>query len=286
MFIVMTLFVAFAPVAVPAPSLAARLWSVANSAIFIAVIATAIAAFAGTYGAQALADKTARRKELLAEIRATNTAIGLTFNIVNTYIGTKSQQVKDMAATFELNREKWLAHCAGISEGKTRRDKPFDLQIQLKRTTVAFSPIEDLQRLLQEKISSPGKALLLLTPLIQSIHSFTDVTAQRNSWIEEFKRLPINNDDPSRAHLYFGTSFQPNDVDERYFALVMAMKAQVDDCIGFGIKIAESLKISGESLAAELGQDAPKIFMGDFSPASDLLPDMVQYEAWASGITV
>ncbi len=71
-------------VAPPPTSVSARLWSAANSAISIAVVSTFIAAFAGTWGAQLLAERTARRKELLDEIRGTNTAIGLTFNIANT----------------------------------------------------------------------------------------------------------------------------------------------------------------------------------------------------------
>jgi hypothetical protein len=87
--------IAFAPVANEA-TLTMRLWAIADSPISIAVVSTFIAAFAGTWGAQLLAERMANRRALLTEIRATNAALGLIYNITNTYIVTKNQFILDL----------------------------------------------------------------------------------------------------------------------------------------------------------------------------------------------
>ena len=92
--------IAFAPVANDA-TLTMRLWAIANSPISIAVVSTFIAAFAGTWGAQLLAERMANRRALLTEIRATNAALGLIYNITNTYIVTKKQFILDLVRDYK-----------------------------------------------------------------------------------------------------------------------------------------------------------------------------------------
>ena len=84
--------------------IAGVVWTVINSAISLTIVGTFVSAYAGTWGAQKLAEGTARRRELLTEIRRTNAAIGLAANVANTYITTKKQLVKDLVAQFEIGR--------------------------------------------------------------------------------------------------------------------------------------------------------------------------------------
>jgi hypothetical protein len=274
--------VQFAPVVAPPQSITARLWSVANSAIFIAVVSTFLAAFAGTWGAQLLAERVARRKELIAEIRGTNAAIGLAFNIANTYITTKKQLVRDLVTQFERQSAEWQAHCSGIGTGTIPPLTPFIHRIELKPFSTPFSPVEELQTTLRDRISPDGKALILLTPLAQSIHGFAYTVEQRNEWIKEYMRLPPG-DDAYRANLYFGTPYAPRRTDDRYPNFIKALGGQTDDCIAFSILIAESLKRYGNRLAAQYGRGAPKISEPDFGRAGDLLPDMRRYSNWVQG---
>jgi hypothetical protein len=44
--------------------------------------------------------------------------------------------------------------------------------------------------------------MILLTPLVQSIHGFADTSNQRNAWIAEVKAMPDNSDD-NKAALFF-----------------------------------------------------------------------------------
>jgi hypothetical protein len=269
----------FAPAAAPPKSISARLWSVADSAISTAIVSTFLAAFAGTWGAQVLAERSARRKELLSEIRGTNSAIGLAFNIANTYITTKKQIVRDLVAQFRSQCEELQVHKLGVAAGEITPETLFRFRAELRALSPPFSPIEALEKTLTDRISPDGKALILLTPLVQSIHGFADTVKQRNEWIEEFKRLP-SNDDSLKLSLYFGTSYAPERTDERYPNLIKALEAQTDDCIAFSILITESLKKYGDRLAARYGRGAPKISEPEFRMVGDLLPDMARYSRW------
>jgi hypothetical protein len=273
------ILVRFAPAAATPVSISTRIWSVADSAISIATVSTFIAAFAGTWGAQLLAERTARRKERLIEIRGTNVAIGLAFNIANTYITTKKQLIKDLVAQFERQCADRQAHQISVTSGTVPPNVPFVYQIQLRTIAVPFSPIEELQQILRDRISPDGRALILLTPLIQSIHGFADTVAQRNVWIEEFKRMPVD-DDTHKAHLYFGTPYALGRTDDRYPNFIKAIGMQTDDCIAFSILITESLKRYGDRLTALYGQGAPTIAAPEFGKAGDLLPNMAHYSEW------
>ncbi|MDD2859437.1 MAG: hypothetical protein PHT60_14765 [Acidiphilium sp.] len=250
-----------------------------NSPFFLDVVSTLGAAFAGTSGAQFLAERTARRREALAELHSTNAAIGFAFNIANTYRATKKQFVRDHTTNYAKLRAKWMTHVAAVAEGE-RLGTTFSYSVELRTISVPFSPIEQLQKVMTENIS-PGRALLILTPLIQSIQGFADTVAQRNAWIDEIKHLPDNIEE-KRAHLYFGTPFASRRTDDRYPNLIQALSEQTDDCIAFSILVSEALQKYGERLAAQYGRGAPRIAAPQFDQAGDLLPHMSRYSNFIS----
>jgi hypothetical protein len=265
----------------PPPSTLEQLLTIANSAISIAVFSTFIAAFAGTWGAQLLAERTAKRKELLHEISGVNAALGFAFNIANTYIVTKKQHIRELVKQYEKQCADRQAHYTGVRAGTIPANTPFTCQLELKTISPPFCPIEGLQKALLDRITPDGRALILLTPLIQCIQGFADAVAQRNAWINEVKNL-TDNADSRKMSLYFGLPYAEGRVDDRYPELMKAIKAYTDDCIGFSILISESIKKYGERLGAQYGRGAPKIAQPDFSKAGDLLPNMKQYSDWTS----
>jgi hypothetical protein len=271
--------VAFAPAAAAPASLTARLWSLVDSNLAIAIVSTFIAAFAGTWGAQLLAERTATRKELRSEMRGTNAALALAFTIANTYITTKKQHVRELVTLYRAQVAARQTHRQQVAAGVLPATTPFEYQLEMKTISVPFSPYRELQEILRNRISPDGKALILLTPLIQSIEGFAEIVTERNKWIEEIKALP-QDADALKAALYFGTPYAPGRVDERYPNFVQGLEMRTDDCIGFAILIAQSLKAYGDRLAARYGEGAPKITAGDFSKVGDLLPDMAFYAEW------
>jgi hypothetical protein len=121
--------------------------------------------------------------------------------------------------------------------------------------------------------------MILLTPLIQSVTSFAYTVAQRNDWIEEVRAMPEGSD-AMKAALFFGFSYAPGRVDDRYPNFISALKLQTDDCIAYGILLAQSLVSYGERLATRYGDGAPTISKVSFDKAADLLPDLSAYADW------
>ncbi len=265
--------VAFAPVA-DESTLTMRLWAIAGSPISIAVVSTFLAAFAGTWGAQLLAERKAERRALLSEIRGTNAALGLVFTITNTYLTTKKQHIRALVQDYEAQVAARQAHFAGAGAGS-----PFAYRLELQTLAPPFSPIDELRQMLREKITPDGRAMVLLTPLVQSIHGFADTATQRNAWIAEVKAMPENSDALVGAW-FFGNPYAPGRIDDRYPNFISALKHQTDDCIAFSILITQSLVSYGERLTTRYGDGAPRISKPSYDNAADLLPDMSLYAAW------
>lgn len=258
-----------------------HLLTIANSPLSIAVFSTFISAFAGTWGAQLLAERTTRRKELLHEIKGVNAAISFGYNIANSYIGAKKQHLREIIEGYRKQCADFQAHAIGVKDGTIPPGTSFLFKVDLQTILAPFTPIEGLQKTLMDRITPDGRALILLTPLVQSIESFSDIVTQRNSWIAEFKNSPHDNDQ-YRASLYFGTPYAERRTDDRYPSLMRVLEFHTDDCIAFSILLTESLSKYGERLVARYGRSAPKINKPDFTMAGDLLPDMKQYSAWLS----
>ena len=261
--------VAFAPVADEA-TLTMRVWAIAGSPIAIGVVSTFVAAFAGTLGAQALAERTTSRKALLSEIRGVNAALGVVFTITNTYITVKKQYVNTLVRDHETQAAARKAHAGAL----------FAVHLELQTISPPFSPIDELRTLLRERITPDGGAMFLLTPLTQRIRDFDDAINKRNDWIAEVKAMPSNSDSIKCAW-FFGVPYDTGRTDARYPNLISAFKSKTDDCIAFSILIGQSLARYGERLAKRYGDDAPRITKASFDQVADILPDMSLYSGWS-----
>lgn len=253
--------------------------AVLSSPLSIAIFSTAIAAFAGTWGAQLLAERTARRKEILREIRGVNAALSFAFNIANTYIAIKKQHTKELVADYKQQWTDREAHYMRVNESVIPAGTPFPFNLILQTILPPYSPIAELQKTLLDRINPSGRALLLLTPLTQSIEGFADAAKQRNAWIDEVKNMP-DNDDARKASLYFGIPYAAGRIDDRYPRLMEAIESYNDSCIGFSVVLVNVLKEHGEKMAAEYGKNAPKIGKPNFEMAGDLIPDLKEYSVW------
>lgn len=254
--------------------------TVLSSPLSIAIFSTAIAAFAGTWGAQLLAERTARRKEILQEIRGVNAALSFAVNIANTYITTKKQHTKKLVADYNQQCTDREAYYKRVNASVIPANTPFPLKLTLQTILPPYSPIAELQKTLLDRINQSGFALLLLTPLTQSIEGFADTAKQRNAWTEEVKNM-IENNDARKESLYFGIPYATGCIDDRYPKLMKAIEYYNDDCIGFSVMLVNVLKEHGEKMAAEYGKNAPKIGNPNFEMAGDLIPDLKEYSTWA-----
>ncbi len=259
---------AFAPVADQA-TFTMRAWSILASPVFMAVFSTFIAAFAGTWGAQVLAERSANRKALLAEIRTTNIALGLVFTITNTYVVTKKQHIRHLVQDYKEQ------------VASRKRNPGATFRLNLEQISPPSSPISEVKGILCSRMTPDTKVMILLSPLEQSIAGFAYTAHQRNTWIEEVRVMPDNLASNEKKRLmFFGLHYGPGRVDDRYPRYIEALEYQTDDCIAFSILLGQSLSAYGERLAKRYGEGAPKISSQGLDKGDDLIPDMSAYANW------
>lgn len=256
------------------------LWRLLNSN-FSAALA---GAGAGAIIAWQIADRSERRRKLLEEIRATNAAINMAVSLVNLFYSLKKQHVLRMVGGYDDLRSRTLAALQSVRT-PTPGSGPTVISFAADFQTLQLPPTsqEILQHLLIEKISVTGRALLAFTTLIRSVHQFSNALDTRNSIIEECRKL--SPDDRVVAQLYFGIPDERGRTDARFLDCMSAISSGTDDGIFFSKILAEDLVTYGQSLAARLGRDAPRIHQPDFSQAAEagLIPDEGLYKDWLAG---
>ena len=267
--IIALLLLAYVPTQ-DAPTSWGRLWHDAGWPIIVAIVSTFISAFAGTWGAQMIAEHIATRKELLAEIRSVNAALALSFNITNTFVAIKKQHVQQLFEEYEALR---MRHQTFPKDGSE-----FKVFMDLRELTAPFCPVNELRGIMLEKLSPSIKALMAVTPLVQSVEDISEVMRGRNAWIAQLRASKLN--DVQKIAFYLGFEFAPGQTDIRYQSYMVAMKEKTDDCIMFPIIISKSLKIYGQELRKRYGNDAPEIISGDFQKNAKYLPDLNNYKDW------
>lgn len=261
------------------PGVERTVWDWLNSDISKVLLGTLVAAYAGTNGAQVVAERTALRKQQLTEIRAVNAAIILAFNVAQTYVMTKKQHIAGIVATYRSARLNFIGvHAAQIVFKSAL--VVFRYSMDLKTTHAPSSPIAPLEKIVLEQLSSNERIVFLLTPLIQSIDGFAKTSTERNEWIAEVKAMG-ENDHELKAQMFFGWQQRSGRTDERFPEMIKALGNQTDDCIGFSLILVETLQKYGKKLAEEFGRGAPKIAEPAFHEAvKTFLPDIAQYRTW------
>ena len=245
---------------------------------------TLVAAFAGTIGAQFIAEWNSRRKEKLSELRAANAAIVLAFEIAHIYLLVKKQAIQGIVEEYKTSRLLFACHEVAQRFNGLPQNTVFQYQVQINLTYPPFSPIQQLEKVLLERLSSDERNVFILTSLIQSIDGFAQSCRERNDWIAEYKAIGEENQ-VLKAFLLFGMRQPSGRTDDRYPQMIKQMEMQTDDCIGFGGILVEKLiryaKNAREEFNAEFGPGAPRIPTPTFhSAVKHLLPDATYYDRW------
>ena len=240
-------------------------------------------AFAGAYGGQFIVEKIKNRETLLTEIRNTNAAVLMTFDICHSYILLKQQHVGPLKETFDKQREDLNTFQAGVKSGQIPDNEIFQFEADLKTCETMFVPIEVLQKLIFEKISLDGRPLILNSNLIRAVQSLNNAIQKRNQLIEGYRaKTPMQSKD--FATQYFGLPYSGGHIDNNYPSCVEFIYKSTDDCIFFSKLLCEDLVAHGEQLKKKFGEDAPKIYTPNFNKAVEfgLIPDESKYSDWTN----
>ena len=252
-------------------------WDFANSTFFTSLIG----AFAGAYGGQYIVERIKNRENLLAEIRNTNAAIMMAFDICNSYLSLKKQHVKTLKENHDRHVQDLNQFHAERKQGTIADDVVFRFQADFQSLETMLVPIGVLQKLIFEKISLNGRPLNLTATLIRTIQSLNNSIQKRNQLIELYKANSPIPDEVLATH-YFGLPDKNGHIDNIYPSCVQFIYEQTDDCIFFSKLLCEDLVTHGEQLKKKFGKKSPKINKPDFQKAVDagLMPDKNKYSDW------
>ena len=189
-------------------------WLFLNSQFALTLIGTILAAFAGAYGAHTIIERNKRREEWQRELRITNAAIMVSFEICNSFLSLKKQHVKDLGFQYIRQKNSFVEFQNGRRHGHISPDTEFVFQADFRSINPMTVPDEILVKQVFEQISAGARAYTLTNTLIRTADSLNQSIVQRNELIDTWKKSPetLGN---NLIRFYFGLPDPNGHVDTR-----------------------------------------------------------------------
>ncbi|MFZ5636465.1 MAG: hypothetical protein ACOY82_07730 [Pseudomonadota bacterium] len=255
----------------------------ANSAFASAFLSALAGAGLGVWGAQRLAERGARAKELLESLRQANATMILATVIANQAFSLKKQYISELADRYFKDREVALEHHAKITNGES--PAPISFQAQMTKITPVTVPLDALKNSVYSAQLVPGRSLALVAMIEQSVNELVHAINIRSELIDAFREKSL----PEHVFVqdYYALPHD-NGTNSMYHDSMVAIKQYTDDLVFFAVELAEEMQVHASAVRADLlklRKDAPKASSVDFSPAreSALMPPRENYESWLSG---
>ena len=236
------------------------------------IIVTFISALVGTYGGQFVAEKKHDQRLLIEEFRATNTALMIANGIFNSLINIRKQ----------FSNKFWNSyyeHKAEYAFGPQVSGEIFNFNPNLITFQNPKLPIDELKKILFEKITLSGRPIAVVTALGQTIDNLESVFAQRNSMVLDWK----NNQRPIEIFMaeYFGTPLSPNMTDMTFVHLVDGIYNLVETAQFFSMLLSNDLRKHASILRDQIKAKGLRIYEIKYDTLEkDLLPKEENYQQW------
>lgn len=242
-------------------------------------------AFGGAVGAQRIAERSAKRKELLLELRHTNAAILLSFTTCNAALAFKSQFALPMSSRIsELKQDIEVT-----AKQKLRAGDQLHVKLDLKKFPTPVIPLETLKNLLFSHMSAVGRELSAVSEMERSHVGLISAMGQRNAFVDRFASEEISQ---QLAPLIYLGLRQPNGrTDTTYPDLVNCILEYSNDLAYFSATLCEDLMKHGKKTVDAMKKQRfrfsqlPQVNNVDFSDAraSGMLVPEKNYEKWLRG---
>ena len=256
-----------------------------NSAFISAFLSALAGAGFGVLGAQRLAERSIRRKELTDSYRRANAIVVLAGTIANHALQLKKQHIAPLTKNYFEQRTESERINELILRGQTPQG-PINFQAELVKITPITVPIDALKQLIYSSTTVPGRALALVTVAEQSVAELSHAIETRSEQIEIFSMSNMPQELLWQA--YFGFKRRDGNTDAMYHDAMVAIESYTDDLAFFCAELAGELQKHAERLHKKLvvfARDTPKPSTIDFSGPikSGLMPSREKYESWLSG---
>ncbi len=256
----------------------------ANSAFASAFLSALAGAGLGVWGAQRVAERGTRAKELLDGLRQANAVIVLATTIANHAFSLKRQYISPLSDRYFRDREIALAHQAKILKGES--PSPISFQAEMTKITPVTVPLDALKNLVYSAQLMPGRSLALVAIVEQSVSELTHAIGIRTELIDGFKSESL----PEHIFCfdYYGIRRMDGNTNSMYHDAMVAIRQYTDDLGFFAAELAEEMQTHAcavRNKLVKLRKDVPKASSVDFAPAreSGLIPPREDYESWLSG---
>lgn len=236
------------------------------------IIALAGAA-AGTWGAQHVIESNKNKDLLLSELRTTNAASIISFNILNSIMILKKKHLFTMQKQHLRNKE---IIATAFTLSPIREKITIDLQI----LTPVHLPADVLQEQVFEKISLNARGITLASMISQTINNLNFAITKRNSIIQEDQRLSPR---PHQLKYVTGRSGHPQDIE--YATSLEAIFLYADDLIFYSKTLCQDLYKRAEELRQYIKDPSSEVRRIEILASFEyLLPDETYYQEWLSAI--
>lgn len=259
--------------------LAGAVSNTANVAWMQALVAGAVGAWAGSWATQRTINRHEDLNAARAELRATNHAINLCFTITNHYLGYKKQMNHPM-----LQRFKDLEARVRKQIADSEREIRLDLDFLILPTSEL--PIEQLQRIVLDKLPMGGRGLVAAMQLQGAHQALNDNLKERRSLIGAVQGSGLGG--RKLSEFYLGIPDPDGNVDHRFHDNVHAIAQLADDCLFFSTIVAKDLHKHGVALLGKhgrsLGTKRRSITKWNWDEKlDDLMPKDEEYLDWLKG---
>lgn len=225
----------------------ALLAEIANSAFTTSLLGSLAGALGGAYAAQRIANRARAKEELLAEIRAVNSAIAVTFSIANLGLSIKRQHVHPLAKKHREDRTSLEKFKANLKSGAIPPQTPFSFQADFRSIEPITTPVDSLSQAVFTKLTTVGRPLNIVISLAEAINRLNKTIDKRNRLIARFQAmdLPAGSNLPA---LYFGFPYDGGHVNQEYPDCVEGMESYTDDLIFYSALLCRDLNEHGNRL--------------------------------------
>lgn len=258
-----------------------------NSSFISAFLSALAGAGLGVWGAQKLAERSTRAKELLEAFRQSNAIIVLATTISNQALSIKKQHIKPLSDRYFEDRKSAQATNDTLLSGGIP-SKRFVFEAQLTKISPLTLPMDALKSLTFSAQFMPGRALALVSMIEQSVTELTHSMGVRSGMIDAFHTGTLPAD--IFCQDYYGLQRKDGNTNAMYHDTMVAVSQYTDDVAFFSAELAGELQTHAERVREKLlklRRDVSKASSVDFSAAreSGLMPPRKDYSSWLSGFT-
>lgn len=254
-----------------------------NSAFISAFLSSLAGAGLGVLGAQKLAERATRRKELLDALRQANALTVLVATITNQAMRIKKQHIEPLSKSYFDERKRAESINKDYVNGNNNISIEFTLDIF--HIPPLSTKTDTLNNLAHSTPLLPGKALALIFMVEQALIEMSHSIKTRSEQIELFKSQDMTC--MTSIQNYFGLMRRDGCINLLYHDSIVNVRDYTDDVIFFAVELAEELQAHANNIhkkLLKLTKDAGNVNTVDYSTPrqSGLIPSKKNYEGWLS----